>query len=670
MLYLIFLLIITFSTTNFTQINDTLLIEQEEKIDDIFDDLMIEDSETDIYNLIEQFLLNPVDINSAELQELKSIPFIDYTSAKLILEHRKKFGKFISKNELFSVQGLDIELVEKILPFLTVEENTAKINGDIKIDKEENWLKEFFNFNIQIRNRLNYDLQKREGFKNGKYLGSPLKSFNRIILKQSKKFQIGVITDKDAGENSFTDFLSYHISIQNYGFIKNLILGDYNLEIGQGLILWSSYAFSKGTDAIIPIKRKSKNIRPYTSATEYGFFRGAAISIKLSDLTLSSFYSSKGFDASIDSLSQEIKSIYKTGLHLTKRDLLNKNSAKEIVVGSRLEYEPYQNNKFGVTIYNSNLSHPLQKNNSYDIYGNKFLFYSFDFDNRFGLINIFGEIANDSKETAFYSGLIISPTSKINFATSVRYYPANFNNLHSYAFGEQSGKTKNEIGIYSGIKYNSNLGLFSIYFDKFKFPHSTFENPVPSIGDELYVSYRKKLMKELEIHLRFKNENKEVTERINNQKIISERIRNSYRAEFDYILSKNLKLRTRLEMNTYTIKKINLFEKGFLAYEDIKYTPSKNLSLYGRIIFFETQSFNSTVYEFENDLTGVFSNVALYGEGIRYYFLVKYKLHKNFIISFKYAETYKPNEKFLSSGNNKIEGNIDNRIGLQLDVKL
>ncbi|MGQ9643414.1 MAG: hypothetical protein ACUVT3_06120 [Ignavibacterium sp.] len=90
--------------------------------------------------------------------------------------------------------------------------------------------------------------------------------------------------------------------------------------------------------------------------------------------------------------------------------------------------------------------------------------------------------------------------------------------------------------------------------------------------------------------------------------------------------------------------------------------------LYGRIIFFETDSFNSAVYEFENDLTGVLTNLAMYGKGLRWYLMIRYKPFRFATLSLKYAETYKPNETSLSSGNNLIRNNLDNRISFQIDI--
>ena len=61
-------------------------------------------------------------------------------------------------------------------------------------------------------------------------------------------------------------------------------------------------------------------------------------------------------------------------------------------------------------------------------------------------------------------------------------------------------------------------------------------------------------------------------------------------------------------------------------------------------------------------------NLAMYGEGIRWYFIAKYKPIKFLSISAKYSETYKPDEKTLSSGDSEIIGNLDNRFSLQIDL--
>lgn len=61
-------------------------------------------------------------------------------------------------------------------------------------------------------------------------------------------------------------------------------------------------------------------------------------------------------------------------------------------------------------------------------------------------------------------------------------------------------------------------------------------------------------------------------------------------------------------------------------------------------------------------------NLAMYGKGIRWYVIVKYKPLQFLTLSSKYSETYKPDETSLSSGDNEITGNVDNRISFQIDM--
>ena len=133
-------------------------------------------------------------------------------------------------------------------------------------------------------------------------------------------------------------------------------------------------------------------------------------------------------------------------------------------------------------------------------------------------------------------------------------------------------------------------------------------------------------------------------------------MKQSTRGELVFQAAKSLRLKERVEYVNYRINNIKANESGFLSF-------------YARIILFQTDSFNSAVYEFENDLTGVLTNLAMYEQGMRWYFIIHYSPLRLFTISLKYAESYKPDKKFLSSGNSEINGGLDNRLSLQLDFK-
>ena len=77
---------------------------------------------------------------------------------------------------------------------------------------------------------------------NSRYLGGPNKSYNRIRYRYGNKISLGVTTEKDAGEEFFKgsqpngfDYYSAHFYLRDIGKIKNLAIGDYHAQFGQGL---------------------------------------------------------------------------------------------------------------------------------------------------------------------------------------------------------------------------------------------------------------------------------------------------------------------------------------------------------------------------------------------------------------------------------------------------
>ncbi|MFN3695744.1 MAG: ComEA family DNA-binding protein, partial [Ignavibacterium sp.] len=231
------------------QIIDSTVIQTEETLDEILEESFEEDDNSDLFNSIEELILNPIDLNSADIFELQKIPNVTSNIAEVILSYRNRFGPFYSVNELYAMRELDRELINKIIPFLKTDIKSFQFDSSAT---EETFQGKSFipaKLKAQLRSRFGNDLQTRKGFEEGIYLGSKLRAYNRLLIKYSNQIQAGIIFDKDAGEKDFNDFNSFHINAKDIGMIKNFILGDYVLEFGQGLMLWSPYSFSKGADA-------------------------------------------------------------------------------------------------------------------------------------------------------------------------------------------------------------------------------------------------------------------------------------------------------------------------------------------------------------------------------------------------------------------------------------
>jgi len=263
-----------------------------------------------------------------------------------------------------------------------------------------------------------------------------------------------------------------------------------------------------------------------------------------------------------------------------------------------------------------------------------------------------------------------SINKNLKWVTSIRNYPRNFTNIHGFSFGERLGDVSNEVGIYNGIRWKSVIGLIDAYYDQFKFPFANFSNPVTTHGDELLINLRSKPSRKIETVFRYKIEKKEITKKVNNLLQIVNRKRQNLRMEFIYKVSHSLKLKSRIEFSNYNIQKLNINEFGYLILQEFSAIPKDNLSITARIIFFNSDSFNSALYVYESDLKGILSNTVLSGSGIRWYIVANYRLTNFFNISFKYAEIYKPDIKQISSGESLIYNNVDNRLSLQIDLNL
>ncbi|MCW8804759.1 MAG: hypothetical protein OQK57_10190, partial [Ignavibacteriaceae bacterium] len=523
---------------------------------------------------------------------------------------------------------------------------------------------------ILLRSRFINALQTNEGFLKNRFSGTKPKIYNRLLVKYSNQFQTGYLTDKDAGESTIDEFSTFHIAFNEIGFVHRAVIMDYFLEFGQGLTFWSPYAYSKGADAIVPVRRNDRIMRPYTSSTENNFFRGAAAAFNLGDFILSGFYSDNYFDANIDSTTGKITSTPIDGLHRTPSEINKRKAASEKLIGGRIDYRYDNFLRLGIIYYQSKLSNEFQPTNVYDIEGDIFNYTAASYNMMFNRFNFSGEFSYNGISVASINIFQLLVSKDFTFITSIRSYPRNFNSLHGYAFGERNGATNNEVGIYTGFKWRTPVGIVNFYYDQFKFPYATFFNPNSTQGDEYLVDFLSIPIRKLELRARYKYENKDITELIDNSKIIVKRLRQVFRGEIIYSISNKIRLRGRFEYNTFRVAQTGEDENGYLIFQDVRYSPTSNFNLYGRVIFFKTDSFSSAIYEYENNLTGVLTNIPLFNEGIRWYFILRYRPYKFITVSAKYAETYKPAEKSLGSGANSIPGNLDNSLSVQLDVSL
>ncbi len=623
-------------------------------LQDILEESSIDLEEDYLYDQLEELSDNPIELNKATIDQLLTIPFLDLNSAKLIIDYRKEYGKFYSTNELKLIDGLDNDMAEVLRLFTTVE----------KYEPEQGFT--ISDYSLELRSRFIKDLQSRRGFEEGDYLGNEFKSYQRLKFRSSS-INASTLVEKDAGEKKFNDFTSYSVSLNNFHFINKLALGDYLIEFGQGLIYWGPYSFGKGAEAVRTVSRSARTIRDYTSTDENQFFRGGAVQLNFSKINFSFFYSDHSIDGNIDTAAGLITSLPVSGYHRTTNEIAKVDLVKEKAIGGIISFEIFDGLNIGAAYQNIKYDRALAKDGIYDPQGSQFTFYSFSYSWIVNNFRFSGETAYNQISAANIHNLEWILSNEFSLMTSIRSYPRNFFSIRGTGFGESSN-TSNEFGVYNGIRWRSDFGVFNFYYDQFKFPTASFYSKFPSTGDEFLLDYQVRPFKKTLLNIRIKRENKEISDEINGNEITLNQSRTNFRINYDYYVTKNVRMRSRLEYVFFDQTKINNHEKGYLIFQDIRYDPLENLRFYGRIVLFDTESYNSRVYQFENDVRGILYNPALFGQGTRWYLIIEYDFLNYFKVSAKYSELYKPDEFLIGSGLNEISGNLDNRFTLQLDI--
>jgi hypothetical protein len=238
-----------------------------------------------IVERLNDFSEHPINLNNTDEETLKSLFLLTDLQISNLLLHRQLFGDFISIYELQSLEYLDLATIQLILPFVKVDD---------KLDNLHVSLKEIIRFGtFEILSRYQRTIESKKGYatvpdtiknqSNNYYYGSADHLYNRFKFSYRTNLSVGLTMEKDPGEqvvfnqqkNGF-DFYSFHAFYKGGKYIKSIALGDYQVQIGQGLNLWTGYAFGKTAD-VTNVKKTASSIRPYSSVDEVRFLRGAAV---------------------------------------------------------------------------------------------------------------------------------------------------------------------------------------------------------------------------------------------------------------------------------------------------------------------------------------------------------------------------------------------------------
>ncbi|MEH0155003.1 hypothetical protein V6R21_12730 [Limibacter armeniacum] len=623
------------------------------------------------FELLMHYYLSPLDLNKADKTDLQVLGVLNNEEIDALIAHKARFGKLLSIYELQAVKGWSQHTLDRILPFVKISDAGNDTDSRPlleRIRKEENHY---------LLLRWQRALQKQQGFidnKEGKsaYLGSPDKLFLKWRLSRPRDFSFGITAEKDAGE-SFrygADYISAHVGLFNKGVLKSLIIGDYQMQIGQGLLYGGGFTTGKGSETILSAKRNHIGILPYSSSMESGFLRGCGFTLTKGAFDFTGFGSLRNLDANTEAENITIK---EDGFHRTETEVKNRKQLTELLTGGHLRYQPsFFPLQVGLTYSQTRFSHHLSPTptyyNQFYFQGKRLALVGFDLDITWQNLTIFSEVGKDLNAGLGYLAGVMAGLSKYADLTLLyRDYARDFHTFYGNTFGESS-QNINESGLYVGLKvYPNRQWEISAYIDQFKFPWLRFQVNRPSVGYDSFLRVKWKPSKAIAMYGQYKCEVKEKNTEILANTEVSQLTKQQWRFDVDYGVSKELNLGVRYQASQQ-LQDGAESTSGMVLLQDVSY-QYKSLRFSARWAVFDTDDYDNRQYVYEKNVLYAFSFPAYYGQGMRQVYIVQYKPSTRMSIWGRYAVSHYSNQEVIGSGNDLIEGTKKSEVTLQLLLK-
>lgn len=690
------------------------------EIDNYIDDLFQQQDEginyEILYENVIQFYNEPLNLNRIQKEDISSLLILNSDQIASLTDYISKNGKLLSIYELQAVPGFDLETIYKIIPFVMVRD------AGMYTDAGPLW-RRMIDANSSLIVRWERVLETQNGFvadENGEkgFLGDPWKYFVRFRTAHSKDFTLGLTAEKERGEQLTwnpdkkqygMDFYSLHFLTYNRGNFKSIALGDYQVQFGQSLIFSGGFLMGKGVETVNSLRRSNVGLRPYTSAVESGFMRGAAATYKISkNIELTSLVSRKGLDVSFQEntintndslLTQDSTQIVVNPFtsinddantdgftsfegsvfsgndyHNTTSTLAKKRSVFQTDLGAHLlYYSKNRNLQIGSSYLFTNFSKTINSATDFtkinEFNNHKHWVAGLDYSYNFQNFDFFGEAAySENGGIAITNGFLSSISRKIQFSMLFRHFSPNFISFYSNGFGENS-RNINETGIYWGIKYKINKKWdFAGYYDQFKFSWLKYRVDAPSFGHEYLSRLSYKPLRYSTIYAQVKYEEKGLNQADNftPSDFVMPTKKWSYILDFNHRVSKIITLRSRIQWSNF--RQSNAPTKGFAMLQDLTLNiPKSKIQFFGRYVIFDTDDFDNRQYAYEKDVLYAYSIRAYNGVGTKKAILIRYTPIKKIDFWLKLEREDFKYVSVLSSGNSEIEGN--HRTTLRFQVR-
>lgn len=636
-----------------------------------------------VYDALTQLYANPLDLNNATRDELEATYLLTQRQLSSLAAYRAAYGDLLSVYELQAVPEFDLPTIRRLRPFVMVTGSQGLFGA--YATPTDNYLIVRYERLLEPQKGFSEAIPDKKGNLPTRYLGSPGQWYARYRYSRPRAFSMGLTLEQDPGEQVVwqpsarrygIDYVSFHAQVQNRGNWRNVLIGDYQLQIGQGLVLSAGFVLGKSAETVQTVRRPTLGARPFTSLTEYGYFRGGTATYALRPFLDITFMMARNRrDANISTEGADIvaTSLQTSGLHRTLSERDDQGSLLETNVGAHVLYHNRQQVQVGLTVLRTTFDTFFRRRdlpyNQYEFTGKQNVVAGLHGGYIWRNWNLFGELARSSGSATHSGGIgavagtLVSLTKKVDMAIVVRHYDRNFHSFYSNGFSEGS-RTINESGAYVGVKYTVYRRLtVGGFVDYFSFPWLRYLVDKPSRGFDYLLQARYSPNRQTAFYALYHEEHKAKNLVTGTSKAVVETIRRSYVLNADYKLRRGLSLRSRVQWGGFRYAG-QPPSKGFVVVQDAT-LELRRLSLSARVALFGTDDYDSRQYVYERDVLYSFSFPAYFNQGIRHYLLAQYSLNRHLDVWVRWARTDLTNQDTVGSDLDQVDASHKSEVKVQ-----
>ena len=606
---------------------------------------------------------HPLDINQTTREELEELPFLSAQQVEAIVEYLDRYGPVQSLGELMMIRGLDYAQRRLLTYFIYIGEEKPERFPSLK------HIAQYGKHELTATARIPF--YERKGDKEG-YLGYPYRHWLRYQFTYGDDVKFGLVGAQDAGEPFLAnknrlgyDYYSPYLQLRKLGRIESLVVGKYRVSLGMGLVVNNSFGLGK-VAMLQNLGRGVYSLRAHSSRSD-DYLQGAAATVDVSQsLKATAFGSYRAMDATLNKDGMA-RTIVKTGYHRTETEMSKKHNLHQTVAGGNLRYGD-KGIHLGASLVYARFDRELRPDTS-ALYrqhyprGLDFLNASLDYGLVRPRLALQCETAIDGKgHLATINSLSMRVSDGLSLMALQRFYSYRYTSLLAQSYSD-GGQVQNESGIYLGLSWQPSLKLrLAAYTDYAYFAWAKYRISQSSC------SWDNLLQCSLTHHdwvltgryrLRMKQQDNEDKSALRN--LWEHRMR----LAAEYTSPQGFSSRIQLD-GGYAAQDGG--EWGMMLSESLGYTHDW-LRLNAGFGYFDTDSYDSRVYLYERGPLYTYSMAQFYGEGIRYWLMVRANIGKHLMLTAKAGVTDYFDRQTISSGYQQVDGSAMSDLDLQVRWK-